>query len=88
MGKLVTNVLVPKFIPSYFNDIISIHTCILVLRYGATLVFSFRGGRTKGFRSTSWWKGVPFLGSKEDDGSHWFVDDLIRKVGSGTQTFF
>lgn len=71
MGKLVTNVLVPKFISSYFNDIISIHTCILAVRYGATLVFSFRRGRTKGFCSTSsWWKGVPFLGSKEDDGSH------------------
>lgn len=46
-------------------------------------------GRVLSFwSSSSWWKGMCLLESKEDDPSNWFVDDIRKKVGSSLQTFF
>lgn len=54
---------------------------IIVPRYGALIVSSLLRGL--GFRSTStWWKCMPLLESKEDDPSIWFVDVILRKAWS------
>lgn len=53
------------------------------------MVSSLIRGRVLNFwSSSSWWKGMCLLESKEDDPSNWFVDDIRKKVGSSLHAFF
>lgn len=62
---------------------------IFVAIYGAPLVSFLCEGWSRDFCSTSFWcKRVFLLGLEKDDILDWFVDVILRKVGSSIQTFF
>lgn len=62
---------------------------ILTARYGSLFIPSYRGGRISSFySSSSWWKEIFLLRTKEDRNFVWFSDVIDRKVGSGLHTSF
>lgn len=67
----------------------SFWSVILVDRHEAKIVSSLHGEMIIGlWSSSSWWKWVSLVGTKEVDSPYWFVDRVIRKVGLDFQTSF
>lgn len=62
---------------------------ILITRYDETFISSHWGARCKGlWSSSSWWKEICLLRSKEECNFDWFSDGIVSKVRSSFHTSF
>jgi hypothetical protein len=56
---------------------------VLVARYGEV------NGKFGGWSGSSWWKEVAKIRDRDGvDGSGWFEESVVRKVGDGRESFF